>query len=565
MNYAAMARIMLHGFVNQHQRLTLLFLTLSLLLFSNGNQSLLAHDEGYYATQARWILETQDWLTPQWWGTPVYDRTIGIQWLIALAFQFFGINEFSVRLPTIIACTISVLLTYEIGKILLNRQVAWIGAIILCLMGIWISESRMGNQNIALVCIELIGIWALLSAEQLEYNQKKQRFFWGILAGTTIGLGFLIKGFMIVLPIVAIAPYILLKNRDHRHLSNLGIYIGLVIGIIPVVAWLGLSCLKYGGLSPVQDLFGKLLFLSSNDTYNPGLLYYFWNIPLNTFPWALFSIIGAVSVWHKSPKLINYSGKIVVLGYPIILFLLLNLFRTRTPYYPLQLLPFMALLAGVAFDDFEDIYRARKYNLHQLISWLFYAFTGLGILLVIIGSLINLNFDLFGINKITNIKTYGIIGIILGSGWSTISITWKNRQVLPAKSWLASWLISPWLTIAALGLIGAWGDRTSEFRISIQQPAIAQIIADHPINFVVETPPDTQPNSSQSVENNYSDGEISQSHILLTFYTTHLGKTLQLEKLPANSYAWISPRIPVKFINQYQNIGTVKGWKLIHK
>jgi 4-amino-4-deoxy-L-arabinose transferase-like glycosyltransferase len=494
MNYAAMVRIMLHGFVNQHQRLTLLFLTLSLLLFSNGNQSLLAHDEGYYATQARWILETQDWLTPQWWGTPVYDRTIGIQWLIALASQFFGINEFSVRLPTIIACTISVLLTYEIGKILLNRQVAWIGAIILCLMGIWISESRMGNQNIALVCIELIGIWALLSAEQLEYNQKKQRFFWGILAGTTIGLGFLIKGFMIVLPIVAIAPYILLKNRDHRHLSNLGIYIGLVIGIIPVVAWLGLSCLKYGGLSPVQDLFGKLLFLSSNDTYNPGLLYYFWNIPLNTFPWALFSIIGAVSVWHKSPKLINYSGKIVVLGYPIILFLLLNLFRTRTPYYPLQLLPFMALLAGVAFDDFEDIYRARKYNLHQLISWLFYAFTGLGILLVIIGSLINLNFDLFGINKITNIKTYGIIGIILGSGWSTISITWKNRQVLPAKSWLASWLISPWLTIAALGLIGAWGDRTSEFRISIQQPAIAQIIADHPINFVVETPPDTQQN-----------------------------------------------------------------------
>lgn len=266
MNYAAMARIMLHGFVNQHQRLTLLFLTLSLLLFSNGNQSLLAHDEGYYATQARWILETQDWLTPQWWGTPVYDRTIGIQWLIALAFQFFGINEFSVRLPTIIACTISVLLTYEIGKILLNRQVAWLGAIILCLMGIWISESRLGNQNIPLVSIELIGIWALLSAEQLEYNQKKPRFFWGILVGTTIGLGFLIKGFMIVLPIVAIAPYILLKNREHRHLSNLGIYIGLVIGIIPVVAWLGLSCLKYGGLSPVQELFGKLLILSSTDT-----------------------------------------------------------------------------------------------------------------------------------------------------------------------------------------------------------------------------------------------------------------------------------------------------------
>ncbi len=564
MSYAT-TRIMLHDFVNQHQRLTLLFLTLPLLLFSNGNQSLLAHDEAYYATQARSILETQDWLTPQWWGTPNYDRTIGIQWLIALAFQFFGINEFSVRLPSIIACTISVLLTYEIGKILLNRQVAWLGAIILCLMGIWISEARMGNQNIALVCIELIGIWALLSAEQLEYNQKKPRFFWGILAGSTIGLGFLIKGFMIVLPVVALAPYILLKNRGHRHLSNLGIYIGLVIGILPVVVWLGLSCLKYGNLSPVQELFGKLLFLSSTDTWNPGPLYYFWNIPLNTFPWAFFSIIGAVSVAYKTPKLVNYSRKIVILGYPIILFLFLSFFRTRTPYYPLQLLPFMALLAGVAFASFEDIYQSRKYNLRQLISGTFYVFTGLGILLVFIGLLINLNIDLFGLNKIPDIKQYGIIGIILGIGWSTITITWKNRQRLPAKYWLASWLISPWLTIAALGFIGVWGDRTPDFRISIQQPAIAQIIASHPINFVVETPPDTQPNSSQSVQDNYSDGEISKSHILLTFYTTHLGKTLKLEKLPANSYAWISPRIPVKFINKYQNIGTVKGWNLIYK
>lgn len=565
MSYAAMARIMLHDFVNKHQRLTLLFLTLSLLLFNNGNQSLLAHDEGYYATQARAILETQDWLTPQWWGTPVYDRTIGIQWLIALAFQFFGINEFSVRLPSIIACTISVLLTYEIGKMLVNRQVAWLGAIILCLMGIWISESRLGNQNIPLVCIEMIGIWALLSAEQLEYNQKKQRFIWGILAGTTIGIGFMIKGFMIVLPVVALAPYFLLKYREHKHLSNLGIYIGLVIGAIPVVLWLGLSCLKYGNLSPVQELFGKLLILSSTDTWNPGPLYYFWNMPLNTFPWALFSIIGAVSVWYKPQKIVNSSRKIILLGYPLIFFILLSIFRTRTPYYPLQLLPFMALLAGVAFDDFEDIYRLRKYNLHKLISLILYAFTGLGILLVILGLLVNLNLDLFGLNKIPNIKQYGIIGIILGIGWSTITITWKNRQFLLPKSWLASWLISPWLTMATLGLIGVWGDRTPELRISIQQPAIAQIIAYHPINFVIETPPDTQLNSiSQSVQNHYSDGEISQSHILLTFYTTHLGKTLKLRELPPNSYAWISPRIPVKFINTYQNIGTVKGWRLIH-
>jgi 4-amino-4-deoxy-L-arabinose transferase-like glycosyltransferase len=565
MSYVAMVQIFWSSFINKYPHLSLLLLTLPLLLFSSGSDSLMAHDEGSYALQARWILESNNWLAPQNWGIPNYDRTIGIQWLIALSYQLFGISEFSARLPSIIACVLSVLLTYEIGKILINKRVGWLAAVILCLMGIWISESRLAHQNIALVCVELTGIWALLRAEELtlkdQVKNKNKIIYWGILAGTTIGLGFMLKGFMIALPVVAIAPYLFLRNHEHHHLYNPGIYLGLVIGGIPVAAWLTLSCLKYG-LSPLQELFGKLLFLSSTDTWNPGPLYYFWNIPANTFPWTFFSLIGGLFVW-KLPIFRNSYRLNSILAYPVILFVLLTCFRTRTNYYPLQLMPFMAILAAFAFEYFEEIYRYYPYGLGRFINLIFYAFTGFGMLLVIAGILLNFNTSLLGTKITPEIKIYGIAALILGTGWSTIIITWKNRKKLAPKSWLSSWFISPWLTIAIIALMGVWTNKSPELKASIQQPAIHQIIKSHPINFVLES----SSLSLKKVKNisSHSEGDISKELILLSFYSPKSGKIFSFEKLPTNSYAWLSPNFSENSIKKYRIFGKVSGWILFQK
>ncbi|QSV52764.1 MAG: glycosyltransferase family 39 protein [Dolichospermum sp. UKL201] len=551
---------MISSIIRKHPHLSLLLLSALLLLATNGNHSLLAHDEGYYAMQARWILETQDWLTPQWWGTPVYDRTIGIQWLIALTYKLLGISDFNARLPSMIFCIISVLLTYHIGKILLNKKIAFLAAIILSLMPIWIFEGRSATQNTALVCVELLGIWALLRCEELGNKQKNKKILWGILAGSTFGLGFLIKGFMIILPGVAIIPYLIFKNKQHRHLTNIGIYLGLVIGFIPAILWLILSCLKYNSLFPVTDLFSKLFTLSADNTYNPGTFYYFWNIPLNTFPWALFSIIGFLYVCLYRTFTKYYLS--LLLGYPSILFLLLCIFRTRTPYYPLQILPFMAILAAVGLFNLEHIYQMRKYNLDKLISYVLNAFTILGIILLVAGSLIILDITIPGIPLTSQIKQYGILGIILGASWATIITTWQKRKLLPDRYWLLSWLISPYLAITTLGFTGILGDRNPVLKKEINQANIIQVISAYSINFVIDVPKN---NPVDTKIENYADIDISKNFLLLSFYTPKLGKILQIENLPTESYAWINPKISKTLFNKYQIIGTVKNWKLIHK
>ena len=66
------------------------FFILAGLIFYFGERSYIAFDEGFYALQARWILDTGNWTIPMWWDEYVLDRTIGLQFLIAKSQEIFG-------------------------------------------------------------------------------------------------------------------------------------------------------------------------------------------------------------------------------------------------------------------------------------------------------------------------------------------------------------------------------------------------------------------------------------------------------------------------------------------
>ena len=83
------------------------------LIFYFGKRSYLAYDEGFFALQARWILEKGNWTIPLWWGDFNLDRTIGIQFLIAKSQEIFGENLFAAYLPTTISSIVMLFITYK--------------------------------------------------------------------------------------------------------------------------------------------------------------------------------------------------------------------------------------------------------------------------------------------------------------------------------------------------------------------------------------------------------------------------------------------------------------------
>ncbi|MBE9012980.1 glycosyltransferase family 39 protein, partial [Pseudanabaenaceae cyanobacterium LEGE 13415] len=245
---------------------TLLVWVLPIVLIRSSQQSLMAHDEGIYAAQAKTILSTGDWITPQWGGgTPVFDRTIGIQWLIAGSFLLFGINEDAARLPSAIAFILSVLLTYAIGVRLTTPRIAWLGAAIFSVIPLVTQYGRLATQDMALVAVELIGIWALLMAES---SMRPWRF----VAGAMFGWGFMIKGFMIIPAAIALLPYLIVQHRRHRHLLDPMLYVGLAVGLILPIGWLW-AAVERDGFYRLQELFGKLFHLGGQ-TYQGANQFY---------------------------------------------------------------------------------------------------------------------------------------------------------------------------------------------------------------------------------------------------------------------------------------------------
>ncbi|MGB6301277.1 MAG: glycosyltransferase family 39 protein [Rivularia sp. (in: cyanobacteria)] len=566
--------------------LSLLIWMLPLLLLGISDNSLMAHDEGLYAWRSRLMYDSGDWINP--WKS-LHHKTPGFYWLVATFYSLFGINEISVRLPSIIGGILSVFLVYEIGKILLTKKAAWLAAAILSVEFLWLQYSRLGTPDVSMVFLVLLGILSLLKAEL----NSQHRYIWGLIAGLSFSLGFLLRSFMIFLPIVALSPYLILQHRRHNHLANPMLYMGFLLGLAPTIIWLRLSSLRFGNDS-FTPLINFVTKLGSNERRNNNWIYYFWNVPILAFPWSFFGLLGAglligklsrynykseysnsnqnskrdgnatssVNVLTRTVsksieeeyKCLNYVS--ILIGFPLILFIELSIFSTRLSHYSLCLYPFIALLAAVSLHWLGKIWNQQTQEFkiqsislyissNRILQTLSYTFGILGIILLLTGAIVFFISDRDG-----EIRNYAIIGLILGLGWLTLPLIWIYRRrfgknIITARYWIGAWLISSWLSLAITGNLGLLSNYNPDFQAFLQQPQISQTLKNYPINFV---------------------DVGGKTGVLINFYTPKHGKRININQLSqsASSYAWIPQKQAAKISQPHRVIGEVQKYQLIY-
>jgi 4-amino-4-deoxy-L-arabinose transferase-like glycosyltransferase len=526
--------------------LTLLLWLLPLLLLGTEHGSLMAHDEGLYAARARLMFDSGNWVAP--WSS-AHHKTPGAYWLIAASYSLFGINEFSVRLPSAIAGIGSILLLYEIGKIILNKQIAWLASAILSVAFLWLQYCRLGTPDVPMIFLVLLGILSLLQAEL----KPKYRYLWGLIAGLSFGLGFLVRSFMIFLSIIGLLPYLIKEHRRHRHLTNPMLYLGFVLGLIPTLVWLWLSMQQYGEQA-FEELWRFFFRLGTNERRGNGLIYYFWTVPAVAFPWSILALVG---LWRTLRRPIG-KYQFLFLGCPLVIFLALTLFATRLPHYTLCLYPFMALLAAVALHWLGEMYHAvdrskddagtrghgdavNELSASSIVRNLSYGFGGLGGLLILAG-IVGLIVGKPDFHK------YAFTAMAVGFGWVILLLVWfgrfrRNYKFLTARYWVASWLLASWLGLAVAGLTGAIGNYNPGMKAFFQQGAIASVVQSQTVHFV---------------------DVGGKTGVLLDFYTPIRGQELQdISQLPSNSYAWIAKDKVINTSRKYIIVGTFRSWHLI--
>ena len=529
--------------------LGLIIWVVPLLLFNHGQDSLIAHDETTYAVRSRWMLESGDWLTPQSWSELAYEKTPGFYWILASIYTIFGVSEVTSRIPSQIASVFSIFLVYEITGMLLNKRIAWLSSAILSVSFLWLQVSRLVAPDIITICIALFGIFCLLQSELYS----KYRYYWGFSTGLSVGLGFLIKGQLIFVPFIGLLPYLIWQNRRHRHLNNPMLYVGFVMGFLPVMIWFWISWQHYGSIV-FEQFFSLVTRISTEQRNGHSPFYYLWNLPIKVFPWPLFSILGLLLVYRRP----STGNAWILVVCPLIIFVEISITSTRLPHYSLMLCPWMAILAGIALDWLGEIYNQHfhKTKYFFLSRNLSYIFGSLGAVIFLAGIILNTGILKISVSDGADIKSYSSIGLVLGLGLLSLPVIWLARhrfghKFLTANYWLAGWLVPAWLAIAVAGSHGLLSNYSPDVKLFVQQPEIASAINENTINFVV-----------QKTETMTTGGD--KALLLLTFETTHWGKRFQkVADVPINNYAWVSPEAEVGLLINERQIGTFRDWKLI--
>lgn len=145
-------------------------------------------DEGAFTTATREMLETGNWISTYMNGVPRHDKPIMIYWLQALSVSGFGLNTFSLRLPSMLAGLAWIWITYRFVKEQRNdteaRLIVWLLAALPLASIIFKAAIADALLNF-LLCAAFFDIY--------RYYQSPQRATL-IRIGIWLGIGFLTKG-----------------------------------------------------------------------------------------------------------------------------------------------------------------------------------------------------------------------------------------------------------------------------------------------------------------------------------------------------------------------------------
>ena len=201
--------------------------------------------EARYAEIARKMLETGDWITPQFsYGVPFWGKPPLHTWLSAAGMGIFGVNELAARLPIfLVACGLLALIYYW-ARAEKGQSFALVGTTLLTSSAMFYVASGCVMTDIPLVAGTALSMAAFWNAVQ---NRKQQRL-WAYLFFVGLAVGLLAKGpvaiILIGLPVVLWA---ILGNRWKATWRDLPWVTGTVLMLAIAAPWYILAELKTPG------------------------------------------------------------------------------------------------------------------------------------------------------------------------------------------------------------------------------------------------------------------------------------------------------------------------------
>jgi 4-amino-4-deoxy-L-arabinose transferase-like glycosyltransferase len=203
-----------------------------------GAYPLMDTTEARYAEIARKMLETGDWLMPQFdYGLPFWGKPPLSTWLSALSMAAFGVNEFAARLPSTAMLAACGALVYALAHSRGGRdQALWTVALFVSTAMVFVAAGAVMTDPALLLgtTLSMAGFWIAVHGPPKQRRLAGCAFF----AGLTVGL--LAKGPIVAVLVIVPAGASALWNRTLRDSwQRLPWVIGSLLAIAIAGVWYG--------------------------------------------------------------------------------------------------------------------------------------------------------------------------------------------------------------------------------------------------------------------------------------------------------------------------------------
>jgi 4-amino-4-deoxy-L-arabinose transferase-like glycosyltransferase len=313
--------------------------------------ALLDDADTVHAEAAREMVLHQDWVTLHANGIRYLEKAPLMYWSVAASYRWFGVSEWSTRLPLMLGVLGLVLATYLLGAQTFGERGGFYSALVMA--------TALGPYLFTRFLIPdvLVGLWLALSfyffLKSLDENPPSRWTCWGL--AVTCGLNVLTKGLIgLVFPVAVIGLYLLLTG-NLRHLLRLRLISSTVVLLLVAAPWHILAGLRNPDQGAMRGFFWFyfvnehfLRYLNKRvpRDYDTVPLLLFWALLLLwLIPWVAF-LPRALRGIRWRPGTDSRQGANLLFFLWAVVILVFFSFSTRQEYYTIPALPGLALLVG---------------------------------------------------------------------------------------------------------------------------------------------------------------------------------------------------------------------------
>jgi 4-amino-4-deoxy-L-arabinose transferase-like glycosyltransferase len=308
-------------------------------------------DEPRYASLARDMVASGDWLFPRVGGDLYQDKPPLYFWLLAAAYSLTGSVRWSFLLPSLFAAFGTLVLVYDAARRASGADAGLAAALTLACTLQFLLTARSAQIDATLCFLMTLSLCGLL--RHLLYGPA---WGWYFVGGLAAGLGVITKG-VGFLPLLVFLPYALLRSRSFVGLPRFaggarwalapaGLAIGIAAWLVPMV--LAVADSGRADLAAYRD---EILFQQTVDRYatpwhhvEPWYYFLVQVVPVLWLPVSLL-LIWLVPRWRDAWRARD-ARVWLPLGWALLVLLFFSLSAGKRGIYILPALPAVVLAAA---------------------------------------------------------------------------------------------------------------------------------------------------------------------------------------------------------------------------